>query len=275
MGTAVLHRRTVITTLGVGAMALASGLTPRLARADGPGADPWLGYDARLRALLETPPGDGFQPAAEAALLAATNRYRSAQGAPPLLPHAGLERVARAAAADMASRGFFDHHSPEGHAPSVRVGLLARELCGASGENIAYQQGGDAPPTARSFFEQWRDSPGHRANMVRSAYSHAGHGVVRVDDRTYAVATFAEEQVRLGGEPPLRVSDDGQFGHAVTMAAPRFERFQISAPDGAEMSAIMALGEMAQPPAGAWRLRPHLAESESRFRVLWGPIFVA
>ena len=274
MGAFVLLRRTVIATLGVGAAALACGL-PRLARADAIGAESWLGYDARLRGLLETPPGDGFQPAVEAALLTETNRYRAAQGAPHLSSHAGLDRVARAAAADMASRNFFDHHSPEGHAPSVRVGLLARELCGASGENIAYQQGGDAPPTAHSFFEQWRDSPGHRENMVRPAYSHVGHGVVRVDDRTYAVATFAEEQVRLGGEPPLVVRDNGQFGQAVAMAAPRFERFQISAPDGDAMSSIMELGEMAQLPAGAWRLRPHLAESANRFRVLWGPIFVA
>lgn len=264
-----------MTTLGVGAAALAGGLSPCLARAEGYSAESWLGYDARLRTLLETPPGDGFQPGVEAALLVETNRYRAAQGAPRLAPHAGLDRVARAAAADMASRGFFDHHSPEGHAPSVRVGLLARELCGASGENIAYQQGGDAPPTARSFFEQWRDSPGHRQNMVRPAYSHAGHGVVRMNDRTYAVATFAEEQVRLGGEPPLRVNDDQQFGQAVAMAAPRFERFQISAPDGGGLSPIMELGEMAQLPAGAWRLRPHLAETANRFLVLWGPIFVA
>ena len=264
-----------MTTLGVGAAALSVGLSPRAARAEGPGAESWLGYDARLRALVEAPPGAGFQPDVEAALLVETNRYRAAQGVPRLAPHAGLDRVARAAAADMASRNFFDHHSPEGHAPSVRVGLLARELCGASGENIAYQQGGDDAPTAHSFFEQWRDSPGHRANMIRPAYSHAGHGVLRVDDRTYAVATFAEEQVRLGGEPPLLVKDDHQFGQAVAMAAPRFERFQISAPDGGSMSGIMDLGEMAQLPAGAWRLRPHLAETATRFLVLWGPIFVA
>ena len=153
-----------MTALGAGVAALAGGLSPQLAHADDLGAESWLGYDARLRTLLDTPPGDGFQPAVEASLLAETNRYRAAQGAPRLSPHAGLDRVARAAAADMASRGFFDHHSPEGHAPSVRVGLLARELCGASGENIAYQQRERRQAELGAVVAAWRASDRNGTN---------------------------------------------------------------------------------------------------------------
>ena len=268
----------VVGALGVAASSLACGLEPALAQSsDGAtdGASSWLGYDARLRALLQAPPGDGFQPAVESAILVETNRFRAAHGLSALQPHEGLDRAARAAASDMASRNFFDHHSPEGHAPSERVGLLARELCGLSGENIAFQEGGETAPTARSFFEQWRDSPGHRQNMLRPVYTHAGHGVIRVNDRTYAVATLATEQVKLSAKPPLRLPDGKAFGEAMAEAAPRFDRFQISAPDGSDSSPVLKLGEVSDLPAGAWRLRPHLADGANRYLVLWGPIFVA
>lgn len=270
-----MHRRGLLTGVGGGLIALGLGSRAALAQTPtGSGADSWIGYDARLRTLLAQPPGDGFQADVEEAILLQTNRFRAERGLAALKPHAGLNRVARSAAADMASRGFFDHHSPEGHAPSERVGLLARELCGASGENIAFQEGGDAP-TGRSFFEQWRDSPGHRENMLRARYTHAGHGVVSIGERTYAVATLAEEQVRLGAEPPLRLQDDQALSAALARAAPSFERFQVSAPDGGAMSPILTVGELGGLPSGAWRLRPHLPEGERRFLVLWGPIFVA
>jgi uncharacterized protein YkwD len=268
-GVLSLDRRSVLAGAGAGAVLL--GTAP-LARAQA--ADGWLGYEARLRTLLGTPPGDGFQPEVETQVLIQTNRFRAEHVLPSLRPHAGLERVARAAAADMASRGFFDHHSPEGHAPSARVGLLARELCGASGENIAFQEGG-APPDGRSFFAQWRDSPGHRENMLRPAYTHAGHGVIRVGERTYAVAALAEEKVRLGAEPPLRLGDGDALAAALASSAPRFDRFQLSGPDGEALSPVLTLADLGALPSGAWRLRPHLPDGERRFLVLWGPIFVA
>ncbi len=270
-----VHRRGLLA--GAGGVLATVALAPATGFAQASavsGAESWIGYDARLRALLDQPPGGGFQTNVEARILAETNRFRGEHALPLLKPHEGLDRVARAAAADMATRNFFDHHSPEGHAPSERVGLLARELCGASGENIAYQEGGDAP-TGRTFFEQWRESPGHRENMLRSRYTHAGHGVVTVGERTYAVATFAEEQVRLGAEPPLRLQDDQALSAAMSRAAPAFERFQVSAPDGSAMSSILSVGELGGLPSGAWRLRPHLPDGERRFLVLWGPIFVA
>lgn len=264
-----MDRRTVLAGLA-GASAFAAA--PTWASAP---SESLLGYDARLRSLLNAPPGDGYLPQIETGALKELNRFRASLGVAPLARHAGLDRAARAAAADMANRNFFDHLSPEGHAPSVRVGLLARELCGASGENIAFQSGGDKAPTASSFVKQWRESPSHRANMLRPEHTHAGHGVVRVGDRTYAVSTLAQEQVRLGSEPPLRVRTEDNFAAAVANAAPHFNQFQISAPDGAAMSEVMRLDGAAALPPGAWRLRPHLATGANRYLVLWGPIFIA
>lgn len=267
-----MHRRRAIGAIGA---SLACGLGfGRAGAATSDSAAAWLGYDARLRGLLASPPGEGFQGGVETAILGETNRFRQAEGLAGLQPHTGLERAARAAAADMAGRHFFDHRSPEGRDPSDRVGLLARELCGASGENIAFQEGGRAPPTARSFFEQWRDSPGHRENMLRPSFTHAGHGVIRVGARTYAAAAFASEQLTLGAEPPLRLASGRSFADALAMTDPGFDRFQISAPDGSQASPVMRLGERGELPSGVWRLRPYLPAGRNRYLVLWGPIFI-
>jgi hypothetical protein len=190
-----------------------------------------------------------------------------------LKSHPDLALAARAHAVDMGRRRYFQHNSPEGFDANVRVGLLARRFCGLSGENIVMRKGGAGLPGARDFLELWLSSEGHRQNMERADYTHVGHGVVRVEDRSYAVAVFGRLLMTLDRDLPLRLTDE-DLSLAVTGATPAFDRFQVSGPAGERQAGPFQLHSPAPLPAGVWRVRPLLPEQPGRFQVLWGPIFV-
>ena len=225
---------------------------------------------------------DHFDPTTEDELTGLCNRYRLNEGRGGLTPHAGLAFAARAQAADMAARDFFDHTSPDGFEPSERVGLLARDLCGFSGENIAEIYGA-AAQDGLAFHEMWRNSAHHRENLLRPDYDHVGHGVLRLGDKTWAAQVFAQATIRLAGETPLRVEDAAELQAALTGAEPAFDLFQLSSPDGATEPGVRQLYDGQAPPPGVWRLRPHLRDGEraegrrtiTSYQILWGPIFVA
>jgi uncharacterized protein YkwD len=112
----------------------------------------------------------GHRATVERSLLCLTNLHRFRGGVPPVLLDTRLTVAARGHSSDMVARGYFDHYNPEGAGPSDRA-VAAGYLAGAA-ENIAANGTG----TAWSLFEQWRDSPGHNANMLGS-YVAAGMGV--------------------------------------------------------------------------------------------------
>lgn len=267
-----VHRRQLLAGLALGALA-----PPTLALAQFPSdASRWLTYNDRLNLSL-----DGavrFDEAAEYALDSLANRFRSGQRRGYLEHHDGLRRAARAHAADMALRGYFGHRSPDGFHPSERVGLLVRDLCGFSGENIA-EIFGAADQGPESFMAMWRQSPDHRENLLRPDYDHVGSAVARVGDRTWAAQVFAQATIRLAGEAPLRVADVDDLRAAVAGASPAFDRFQLSATEGEAALPTRTLEEEEAPPSGVWRLRPHLQTGGDarvqRYDVLWGPIFIA
>ncbi|MHC4662171.1 MAG: CAP domain-containing protein [Planctomycetota bacterium] len=94
----------------------------------------------------------------------------------------GLWALAKAHSNDMCERDFFDHVNPEGESPSdrARYGHAGRftfdsvtpdPYSWGVGENIAW--GYDSPA---SVMNGWMNSPGHRANILDSSYSHLGVG---------------------------------------------------------------------------------------------------
>lgn len=236
-------------------------------------ADRWLGYEGRLRRLLAMP-AFGDMEKASASLTVLTNRYRARQGQAPLADHPTLALVARAHAADMAARDYFAHDTPEGFTPNDRVGLLARRLCGSTGENLAYRRGGARPHAAASLLEGWIGSPGHRANLVRPEYDSVGHAVVRVDDTTYAAAVFAREAALLPHNLPLRLPDSAALSPVLIQARPALSQFEVSQPQAEEADGPWPSARPPRLPRGAWRLRPLLPQGDRRFSILWGPIFV-
>lgn len=103
-------------------------------------------------------------------VVALTNRERAAAGLRPLAVDPHLTTAAQAHCADMAARRFYSHTSPEGGEPwdrAAAAGSSRRTI----GENIACGQ-----RSAAEVVEGWMNSPGHRANILKPAFTHIGAG---------------------------------------------------------------------------------------------------
>lgn len=88
----------------------------------------------------------------------------------PLRSSATLASVAAAHSADMATRDYFDHASPEGDSPFDRM-TAAGYSYSYAGENIAagYR-------TPASVMKAWLKSPGHCRNIMQGKYTRLGVG---------------------------------------------------------------------------------------------------
>jgi uncharacterized protein YkwD len=91
------------------------------------------------------------------------------QGRPTLTCNPILARVARARAADMAARAYFDHITPEGDGPNhlvVKAGypLPAGYLLSRDANMVESIGGGYETPEA--VWQAWLDSHGHREHLL-------------------------------------------------------------------------------------------------------------
>jgi len=237
-------------------------------------SDPWLAYERRLRRLLADNRGD-FDPDFETDLHDLGDIFRRGQRLNTLAPDLGLTLAARAHAADIARTGVFDHMTREGFGPAARVGLLARDLVGAPGENIAERLNAAGAVRPDQIMGQWRTSPGHRANLLAPGFTHVGYGVLRLGREVIAIGAYAEVSARLSAPAPLRVASVGTIAAALSGANPRIDQFSVSEP-GAEAlveTYVESPGAQTLPP-GAWQLRPHLSTGPRKYQVAWGPVFV-
>lgn len=101
-----------------------------------------------------------------------TNNERAKSGLAPLQADAELSRVAREKSRDMSAKNYFDHNSPTYGSPFDMMqsyGITYR----AAGENIAKGQ-----RTPQEVVTAWMNSPGHRANILNSSFTHIGSGFV-------------------------------------------------------------------------------------------------
>ncbi|NGO43734.1 CAP domain-containing protein [Streptomyces ureilyticus] len=113
-------------------------------------------------------PGGLAQTAAD--VIALTNAERASAGLPPLAPDPLLTMAAQAHSADMVARAFYSHTSPDGSEPwhrAAAAGSTRRTI----GENIAC---GQRSPS--EVVQGWMNSPGHRANILKPAFTHIGIG---------------------------------------------------------------------------------------------------
>ncbi|CAN5592233.1 CAP domain-containing protein [soil metagenome] len=261
-----IHRRALLAAAGSGL------LLPACAR--GASSEPWLAYERRLRAQLAQKRGD-FDPDFEQDLTDLGNIFRRGRGLGNLAPDAGLTLAARAHAADIGRTGLFDHMTPEGYGPAARVGLLARDLIGAPAENIAERLNASGSVRPDQIMGQWKTSPGHRANLLATGFTHVGYGVLRRGAEVIAVGAYAEVSARLAAPAPLRVSSVDAIGEALARATPRINQFSVSEPGAEPLIETYLEGPRPQTlPPGAWQLRPHLSTGEHKYQVAWGPVFV-
>jgi uncharacterized protein YkwD len=104
-------------------------------------------------------------------MLDLVNEARAENGLPPLAPDPELTEVARRHSADMFARGYFAHDTPEGRSPFDRMkDANVRFL--TAGENLALA------PTVSIAHRGLMNSPGHRANILRSQFGRVGIGIM-------------------------------------------------------------------------------------------------
>lgn len=122
-------------------------------------------------ALPYTVAGSRPRPGLEAEMLELVNRERSAAGLAPLAPDPALVEVARRHSADMWTRGYFSHVTPEGRNPFDRIREADVRFLTA-GENLALA------PTVPVAHTGLMNSPGHRANILRPQFGRVGIGIM-------------------------------------------------------------------------------------------------
>jgi uncharacterized protein YkwD len=124
-----------------------------------------------LLAFLAVVPAAQAAPAAstQASLLRAVNEARAAYGLRPVRLDVRLGRAARSHTRDMLLKNVFSHGDFHGR-------MVAFEVRGrVAGENLAWGSGSYAE--AKTIVAEWLASPGHRANLLRAAYTRIGIGL--------------------------------------------------------------------------------------------------
>lgn len=123
---------------------------------------------------------------AEEQILKLVNLERKKAGLQQLSFDTSLRSAARQHSQEMQKLNYFSHTSPvtEVRNPSDRV-----YRTGVSdfivGENIAVHSLDAGPEAvAAQLMEQWMNSPGHRANILRPEFTHLGIGVISSKDST-------------------------------------------------------------------------------------------
>lgn len=140
-------------------------------------------------------------------LVRLTNHDRSSIGIGGVTEDTLLNQAARAAASDMAAKGYFSHVSPDGKAPWYWLDAVGYRYSYA-GQNLAVNfTDSEAVQTA------WMESPTHRANIIKPQYTRVGfgtaNGIYEGKETTFVVEFFAapaEEQIVQKKELSVRQS---------------------------------------------------------------------
>ncbi|MDP9376313.1 MAG: CAP domain-containing protein [Actinomycetota bacterium] len=109
------------------------------------------------------------------ATLCLVNGERARRGLSVLVEDPALEEAAIEHSIDMARRDYFEHNTPEGVQPWMRIAKTGYRAS-LVGENLAW--GEREKGTAGNALQLWLDSPGHRRNMLDPRYSQIGIGIV-------------------------------------------------------------------------------------------------
>ncbi len=105
-------------------------------------------------------------------VLQLVNVERQKAGLSALKMDESIRNVARMKSQDMQTKKYFSHTSPTYGSPFdmlKRFGITYK----TAGENIAMGQ-----KTPEAVVKAWMNSPGHRANILKPAFTHIGVGYV-------------------------------------------------------------------------------------------------
>jgi hypothetical protein len=119
-------------------------------------------------------------PAVETAIVAMTNAFRLENKLGEVRPNAQLAQAARAYAAYLARTNAFSH-TADGRQPADRVGETGYQYCQVA-ENLALNldsRGFETWALAAHAVEGWKNSPGHRRNMLTPHVTDIGVAVAQ------------------------------------------------------------------------------------------------
>jgi uncharacterized protein YkwD len=132
-----------------------------------------------------------------AVIVEQTNTFRRGEGLSAVKENEKLTETARYFAGYLAKHDEFGH-TADGKRPADRASEHGYEYCVVS-ENIAYQYHSagfrSAQDLAGRFVQGWKDSPGHRRNMLDPDVTETGVAVARSPDTGYYYA------VQMFGRP--------------------------------------------------------------------------
>ncbi len=120
-----------------------------------------------------TPSTNGDYSAFQKKVVELVNAERAKAGLKPLKMNTELSKVATLKSQDMAKNNYFDHNSPTYGSPfdmMKKYGISYR----TAGENIAMGQ-----TTPEQVMNGWMNSPGHRANILKSSFTEIGVGIAK------------------------------------------------------------------------------------------------
>lgn len=121
--------------------------------------------------------------ATEQQIFKATNRFREEEDLGKLRRDKRLDATARDFAGFMARQDLYGHAADERQA-GERARAHDYKFCTIA-ENIAYRfatRGFTADELAEQLFEGWKESPGHRQNMLRPYVTETGIGVAQSEE---------------------------------------------------------------------------------------------
>jgi uncharacterized protein YkwD len=156
-----------------------------------------------------------------------TNDFRRSEGRPPLERDDGLGRIAREFVSFIARTGKYSHEA-DGSTPSGRARRGGYDFCLIS-ENLAYQYNSTGFTTrelAKKLVEGWKNSAGHRKNMLDRDALHTAVAVGRGEKNGYyyAVQLFARPRsasVDFEVRNATQISRGRPQLHAVARSHPR------------------------------------------------------
>ncbi|GAB4386837.1 MAG: hypothetical protein Kow00121_54290 [Elainellaceae cyanobacterium] len=114
-------------------------------------------------------------------VLELTNQFRAQNGLTPLKLNSELNATAQGHSEDMAVQDYFSHTGKDGSRPWDRAKVIGYEAR-AMGENIAAGQ-----TTPEAVVEGWKNSPGHRANLLNANFTELGVGYFYLQNDTGSV----------------------------------------------------------------------------------------
>ena len=184
------------------------------------------GEELDLDTLPSGPAGEAPVPdldQVEQQIVAQTNEFRKREGLQPLTTNETLKETAQDFAEFMARTNKYGHYA-NGQTPAQRASEHNYEYCVVL-ENIAYRyssQGFSADELASGFFTGWKNSKGHRENMLDPAVTETAVAVAHSEEsgNFLAVQLFGRPQ-SAAIEFQIANMTDETLQYTVTAQQPR------------------------------------------------------